>query len=295
MDDWMPKGEMGQKIMDTVEMLKNTGDGNITITLAGAHAKGLADELSDTDIYLYYENPKPYETNKLIIENFADDNRISWMTADHFSAPYGGAYSFLHKGTLVEVTTRLYENALKRIHESMEGQFEIIPQGWTINGYYTFTYASEISYVKPVWDPSGFIENTKKIIYPYSLKLKKKIIETFGSGMKSAPLYNQEYVNATKRRDLFMTNYFVDKTLLNMIQVIYALNDTYFTGDKQIMKKLAALPYCPLKLLENIEFLLGAPDDGEKLSQQRELLREIVQEIDAKCAALIWEDSSPMG
>lgn len=281
MCEWMPKGETGDKIKDIVEMLKTTGDGDMTITLAGAHAKGLDDEYSDIDIYMYYANPKPYEIQKQIVESFAD-NHEAILTSDHVSNEVGGYFIFDYKGTLVEVTTRLYENALKRIRETVDGQFEIKPVSWTINGYYTFTYASEISYVKPMWDPSNFIENSKKIIYPYSQKFKKKVIEVF-SGRINESLNNREYINAIKRRDLFMTNYFADSTLLNMVQIIYALNETYFTGDKQMARKIAALPYYPHNLLENLEFLLGSHDDCAKLEQQRSLLCEIVGELNKRC------------
>jgi len=58
---------------------------------------------------------------------------------------------FHYQGTYIEVTTRLYENALKRIHETLAGQFEERPaEHWRLNSYYTFTYASELSYFKPL-------------------------------------------------------------------------------------------------------------------------------------------------
>jgi len=41
-----------------------------------------------------------------------------------------------------------------------------------------------------------------------------------------------------------------------MVQVVFALNERYYTGDKQIARKLAALPYCPAGLLDNLPFLL---------------------------------------
>ena len=270
-------------------MLKETSDGNCTITLAGSHAKGLNDELSDIDIYMYYADPKPYEIQKLIIEDFADNHEAT-VTTDHINTPVGGYFVFRYKGTLIEVTTRLYENAMHRIRECLDGQFEIIPaESWTINGYYTFTYASEISYVKPIWDPTDFIGNTKKIIYPYPKRLKKNIIERFGMSMNHFASY-WEYQNAIKRRDLFYANYFVDRALINMVQIIYALNDAYYTGDKQIARKLAALPYCPAALLDNLAFLLSAPNDTGELERQRVLLSEIVGELNAKCRALVWDE-----
>jgi hypothetical protein len=287
MCEWMPPGELGEKIRDVVEMLKVTSDGDCTITLAGSHAKGLNDELSDIDIYMYYASPKPYETQKRIVEAFADDHEAT-VTTDHISTAVGGFFIFSYKGTLVEVTTRLYENAMHRIHQCLDGHFEILPEDWTINGYYTFTYASEISYVKPLWDPTDFIGNTKKMIYPYPRKLKKSIIERFGGKMNHYASY-WEYQNAIKRRDLFYANHFVFRALINMVQVIYALNDAYFTGDKQIARKLAALQYCPVELLKNLPFLLSAPDDSGELERQHNLLSKIIGELNEKCREFVCD------
>lgn len=287
-NEWMPKGAIGDKIMEIAEMLKTTCDGDMTITLGGAHAKGLADELSDIDIYMYMESPKPYEANRKTLEAFADGGRIIAMTKDHFSDPVGGYYVFDYKGTFTEVTTRLYSNAMKHIGEAVAGRFEILPADWTVNGYYTFTYASEISFVKPLWDPPGFIEKTKKIIYPFPAKLKKRIFETFGAAVRAKP-YKADYLNAIKRKDLLIVNYNVYSAIISMAPVIYALNDAYFTGDKQLAKKLSALPYCPKGLLENLSFLLGAPDDARKLEKQREILCGIADELARKMDAVRFD------
>jgi len=269
-------------LIDVVGMLKETGEGDLSVTLAGAHAKGLADEFSDIDVYLYYEQPKPYEEQKRIVEAFADGGRAD-ITRDHVSLCVGGAISFRYQGVYIEVTTRLYENALARVHEALEGRFEILPApDWTLNGYYTFTYASEIGIVIPMWDPSGFIENTKKLVFPYPLTLKKSIIRHFGSAMNHYAAHWEYTANAVERGDLFYTQHFVSCALLNMVQVIFALNNTYYTGDKQIARKLAALPYCPDGLPGNLPFLLGAPDSREELIRQRDMLQAIVNEVNEK-------------
>ena len=273
-------------LADTVEMLKTTGDGDMTITLAGAHSKGLNDEFSDIDIYLYYARPKPYEEQKRVIEAFADDHKAT-VSRDHVSMTVGGVFTFRYKGIYIEVTTRLYENALKRIHESLAGNFEVIPAPeWTFNGYYTFIYASEVSIVIPMWDPAGFIENTRKLLFPYPRALKRSIIQRFGGSMNHFAHHWEYCTNAVERADLFYTQHFVSHALLNMIQVIFALNDAYYTGDKQIARKLAALPYCPAGLLGNLPFLLGAPDDRGELINQRDLLHAIVREINEKAQAV---------
>jgi len=99
-----------------------------------------------------------------------------------------------------------------------------------------------------------------------------------------------EYPNAIKRGDLFYANYFSDRALINMVQVIFALNEAYYTGDKQIARKLAALPYCPAALFPNLPFLLGAPDDVDELERQRILLHSVVDELNEKCDVITWNE-----
>jgi len=280
----MPKGDTGLTINEIAEMLKTICVGNCTIALSGSHAKGLADEYSDIDIIVYFENPKPYETLKLIVESFAD-NQSAMVPCDHVSAHWGGLISFDYKGTFVEVTTRFYENTMKYINDCIEGHIEVLPAEWSINGFYTFTYISEISYVKPIWDPSSFIDNTQKLINPYPKKLKKAILDTFGARMR-ATLNSDHYKIMIKRRDMFVVQRCIQLILLNMAQVINALNETYFTGDKHTARKLAKLPYCPSKLLDNLGFLMSSYDNVLQMERQRNLLLEIADELNAKCDGL---------
>jgi len=93
--------------------------------------------------------------------------------------------------------------------------------------------------------------------------------------------------NAVERVDLFYTQHFVSHALLNMVQVIFALNNAYYTGDKQIARKMADLAYCPAGLLDNLPFLLGTPGDREELMKQRDMLSAIVGEVNEKMKAAI--------
>ncbi|MCL2741217.1 MAG: hypothetical protein FWE70_03790, partial [Oscillospiraceae bacterium] len=291
MYDWAGNEEM----TDIVEMVKATGNGDMTITLAGAHAKGLEDGMSDIDVYVYYADPKPHEEIKAIVEGFADDG---WaiVTKDHVSEHVGGFYIFKRKGVYVEVTTRLYERALDRVRETLEGRFEILPaQNWTFNGYYTFTYASEISIVIPMWDPPRFIERTRATLFPYPRALKESIIRRFGGMMNQFANHWEYSRNAVERRDLLYTSHFVTKAVLNMVQVVFALNEAYYTGDKQVARKMAALPYVPAGLIENLPFLLGAPDDRDALARQRDTLHAIIKEVTEKSAAAMGGEPANEG
>ena len=152
---------------------------------------------------------------------------------------------------------------------------------WTTNGYYTYIYLAEASFIKPVDDPYSVIAgyNEKARVYPK--KLKESIINEF-LGRSAMWLDSFHYESAIEREDIMFIGSIVKNTVLDMVQVIYALNEVYFTGDKKLEKQLSKLDYCPKLLLSNVELLFSAPKDKEKLKSQREILRKIYKELSDK-------------
>lgn len=269
--------ELERKIREISGILRELFYDEPVIALAGAHAKGAADSDSDIDIFLFGYRPKPYEKRKKVIEEFSD-NPTECFVSEHFDYPWGGSVDFPYQGTPVEVVVRLIPETEKILSRCAEGEFEIIPQNWTSNGYYTFVYLSEIRFLKPLQDPEGWLEQNKRKLETYPEKLKQSIFSTF---LKRAGTWidNFHYASAVKRQDTLFTAPIVLHTLLDLIQVIFAVNEVYFNGDKKLEKTLAELPYCPEKLLKNLDFLLKTEKEQAVLEAQAALLKELYLEV----------------
>ncbi|MGL4736035.1 MAG: DUF4037 domain-containing protein [Cellulosilyticaceae bacterium] len=267
-----------EKIDKISAILRSTANGDCILALAGAHAKGMADEDSDIDIFMFVEEPKSFEERKRIIKRAADTGTTPWVSESFDEHPWGGSMDFYFEGVPVETTVRTMTQMKRRIDESIEGKFEIIPATWTSNGYYTFIYLCELSFIKPIWDPNGILESYQKQISAYPEKLKRAIIQCF-MGRANTWIDNFHYHSAIKRMDLLFTAPIVMHTVMDMIQVIFALNEVYFTGDKKLEKALQNMAYCPKTLRDNITFLLTAPRDPQMLQKQNEVLREIRDEL----------------
>ena len=270
-------------IQELTDLLKRITNGRCSIALAGAHAKGAADVDSDLDLYMLLDDPKPYEEIRRVISNAADDPGSVYVSYSFDEAPYGGGIDFTYRGIPIEVTVRFFSKVRERVEECLDGRFDIIPQTWTSNGYYTFIYLSELHFIKPVWESDGFIETYKEKIKQYPEKLRKSIITCF-LGRAGTWLYNFHYESAIKREDILFTAPIVLHTVLDMIQVIFALNRIYFTGDKKLEAALGAMPYCPRALTDHLAFLLQTSKDGEKLRKQYDILKEIYDDLRAKIA-----------
>lgn len=264
---------MEQKIQELVEHLKGTTEGKCAIALAGAHAKGAADASSDIDIYIFAERPKSWEERKALLSAIADPGTTPWVDESFDAAPWGGGMDFRYQGIPVEVAGRTIARMEQVIGNCLAGKYEIIPATWTSNGYYTFIYLCEMSFLKPVWDPDGVLADwqAKAAVYPEPLR---RAIMTDFLGRAGAWMGNFHYESAVRRGDILFTAPIVLHTLMDMVQVVFALNRTYFTGDKKLEAALAKLPLCPDALRpEALDLLLTAPRDPGILEQQRQLLQ----------------------
>ncbi len=277
--------DVKQIIEALTNTLKTTVNGKYAIALAGSYAKGVADKNSDIDFFMFVENPKSYEERVEIIKSIADKDKPMWVSRRFDESAWGGSMDFSYQGIPVETTVRTIERMDKVIDECIDGKFEIIPALWTTNGYYTYIYLSEISFIKAIDDPYSIISNYKQKLNCYPQKLKKAIVDCFFD-RSCMWLDNFHYLSAIEREDIMFTGGIVKNTVLDMVQVIFALNEVYFTGDKKLEIQLSNLEYCPHKLSDNVEFLMSAPKDKEKLSQQRELLVAIRDRLQYKISEM---------
>jgi len=268
-------------IHELTAVLRRTANGSCAIALAGAHAKGAADADSDLDFYMIIEAAKPCVEIMQVIQSVADDPSSIYISSGFDDAPYGGSIDFRYRGIPIETTVHTASRLRQRVEECLDGRFEIIPQTWTSNGYYTFIYLSELRFVQPLYDPEGIIAAYKNRLEQYPETLRKSIIDCFFERANTW-LDNFHYESAIERSDILFTAPIVLHTILDMVQVIFALNRQYFCGDKKLRKALAGMDYCPAALLENLEFLLSASGDIAALQKQREILREIRGELSAK-------------
>ena len=273
---------MEEKINQLAELLKETTEGRCAIALAGAHAKGAADAASDIDLYVFAERAKPYARRLELIRGAADPGTVPWVDQDFDAAPWGGGMDFMYQGTPVEAVGRTLARMDQVVGDCLQGKFEIIPATWTSNGYYTFIYLCELSFLKPVWDPDGVLAEYQRTASVYPEPLRRAILETF-MGRAGTWIDNFHYESAVRREDILFTAPIVLHTVMDMVQVVFALNRVYFTGDKKLEAALAKMPFCPESLRPaQMNLLLTAPRNSEQLKEQRQLLRRAWDELSQK-------------
>jgi len=87
-----------------------------------------------------------------------------------------------------------------------------------------------------------------------------------------------------KRGDIYFAAGCLTRIASNLIQVLYALNETYFISDKRIFQDESTFSIKPTNFSERINNLLGAiGHDAEQLSKTISATETLVKEVVALC------------
>ncbi len=256
-------------------------DGLQAIVLGGSWASGTQRPDSDIDLGLYYSAGSPLDidhvrkiANKL--NDFPDPEVTElggWGTWVN-----GGAWLSI-KGQRVDFLYRNIDFVSTIIDECNRGEtrFDYLQQ--PPYGFDSYFYCAESQICKILYDPQRVILDLKSKISDYSELLKSNIINTF--------LWQAEFSLEVAKKTANTGNvYFVAGCLTriasSLVQVLYALNETYFISDKRLKKDVEQFSHKPQDFVMRLERILGdSGRDNTKLTETllntQFLLTEVIE------------------
>jgi hypothetical protein len=250
------------------------------IAVGGAHAKGAADAESDLDIYLFAEDALPRaERESRVLELCPGvQNIVSW--GDDGPLLQCGT-DFDHRGLRVECWLRNTELIERAIAESQAGTVRREWVTWTTTGFYSHCTLSDVSAMIPIDDPDGILARWKALVSTYPPKLRETIVQTRLQAARFWP-GNFHYSSAVERRDVIYATGIVQQVVHNLIQVLFAVNERYFPGDKKLSSALAHLDRVPENLTARIEALIfpGERPSVALLQRQQADLLSLLRDVE---------------
>jgi hypothetical protein len=261
-------------------LLRTFCTGEYGIALGGSYAKGLSDEHSDIDIYLFAHQILPCDqrTAQLIqgpglfteIKSWGDD-------ADFVDA----GTDFWYAGRKVECWLRNIQRIEKTLQACRAGQIERDYIVWTVMGFYNYTALSDIRIMQVVDDPFGILGHWKTAVADYPIQLQESILRRYLAEARFWP-DNFHYRSAVERRDILYTSGIVQQVVYALLQVVFALNRVYFPGEKKVEESLRHLAIQPDAFAQRLRELVypGNAAEIQHLQAQREALSRLVHEVD---------------
>jgi hypothetical protein len=260
-------------------LLRQFVRGDYGLAVGGAHAKHAADALSDLDIYLFATEVLPGAERAALAQQFSP--------SIHSLTRWGDDTPFVQSGTdfnfealRVECWLRNVSHINAILAECQAGIVKQEPVTWTVMGFYNHCTLNDLHKMQLIDDPAGILAGWQTAVSVYPPLLRNAIIARH---LRAAKFWyrNFHYDTAVQRGDVLYVTGIVQQVLHNLIQVLFALNRTYFGGDKKIPAQLAPLTLKPVDFEQRMTALLR-PDT---LEQQQAALFALVDEVAALVSA----------
>ncbi len=244
-------------------------DGLQAIVLGGSWASDTQRPDSDIDLGLYYNDGSPLDINHLSqIANELNDLPDPEVTklGEWGKWVNGGAWLTI-MGQRVDFLYRNIDFVSSIIDECNRGetQFDYLQQ--PPYGFYSYIYCAETQQCKILYDPQRAIMGLKAKISCYSELLKSTIINGF--------LWHAEFSLEVAKKSANTGNvYYIAGCFTRiascLVQVLYALNETYFINDKRLKKDVEQFSIKPPDFIKRLDYILG--DIGSESNKLTETL-----------------------
>lgn len=264
----MDKKLLIDKIVDELKKIKEVK----AVVLAGSHASRAARPDSDLDIGLYYSSEAPLDIKKIIIacKNLgAFPNLIVAKLGEWGTWMNGGAWLIIDKQR-VDLIYRNIEFVEKTITESVEGRIKTDYFQQPAYGFYSYMYCSETKFNTILYDPFDIVRQLKKKVQVYPQRLKNKIINFF---LWDAQFSFSRAEKSAKRSEIYIVAGCFTRIVNDLIQVLYALNETFFISEKKFYSDCKSFTIGPENFLDESQSILTSTGNtGMSLRRMEELI-----------------------
>jgi hypothetical protein len=240
-------------------------DGNGAVSLGGSRAKQRSDAQSDFDFRVYsdrYKGPVLQQTS-------------AWRQFD------AALQSWETRGLRLDgVWARSYAGVQADLDAWIAGKGQTKTYEWTIWGYHLPT---DLAHQQIIVDPNGILAHWKEQLAVYPDALRTSLISQH---LEVLRYWASDYHYASKvaRRDLVFLVGLTGKLANAILQVVFAVNRTYYPGDGwnlAIAKDLARLPP---DFIARMTAILEPGHDTESWQRQRHALIEVIADLEVLTA-----------
>ncbi len=253
------------------------------VALGGSWARGYARPESDMDIALYYHEHHPFEIAavRAVAKSIRSGELCTVTDLWGWGAwVNGGAWIDTAVGR-VDFLYRCIEHVQRVIVESGQGIYHHDYGQQPPFGFFSVTYLGETKVCLPLFDPQGEIEHLKQQVAVYPPALKQKLITDFLWMAEFTFLFTEKFI---AREDIYNTVGCLARASAFLVQILFALNETYFINDKTALIELDAFDKKPHLFASHIQEILG--HCGTTPAECRislELMRSIFLEVKGLC------------
>jgi predicted nucleotidyltransferase len=267
--------ELIESIIDKLKAV----DGLQAIVLGGSWASGTQRADSDIDLGLYYNADYPLNIQR--VRNIANEfNDLPDPVVTDLGGwgrwVNGGAWLTI-QGQRVDFLYRNIDFVSSVIDACNKGELQSDYWQQPAYGFHSYIYCAETNICKTLYDPGGIIEALKAKVAQYPQPLKEKIIKDF---TWSAQFTLEVARKSARQGDVYFVAGCLTRAVSCLVQVLYALNETYFISDKRMYRDVEQFALKPQNIAERVDRILGdAGREREELEESLKAAEALLGEI----------------
>lgn len=245
--------EVRPVIDELLPLCRALGEGACAVSIGGSYGKGTFDKISDLDFRLFCERrlaPK---------EAYQEAHARLQAAIDRWAA---------HGVTIDGCWVRTVQEIDAQVDAWLSGTLPRVDLVWTIWGYHVLT---DVYNQMIIDDPDGIIARWHSRLSPYPPQLKQAILDKH---LKSVRYWRNDYhyQHKVERGDVVFLASLTARLVHDLIQILFALNETYYAGDGNNLVFVEHFEHVPVGFVERVHTVLyPGTGDGALEEQYRQV------------------------
>jgi predicted nucleotidyltransferase len=256
-----PDGRAALSVATRVAACLGQVEGIAAVALGGSWARGVAGIGSDIDLGIYYQpsNAPSIEQLRYLAYKLHTGESSAQVTGFGEWGPWvnGGAWLKIQEFK-VDWLYRDFERVSRVIEDCSRGVVSCDYYLGHPHGFHNHIYLAEISYGRPLLDRFGILDRLKTRVSAYPASMKNALVTKFlyGAG------FMLDLARPTVARgDVFHVSGCLFRCAAAIIQVLFALNETYFLNEKGAMNVTDSFKVKPPAFSSRVRKILATPGD----------------------------------
>ena len=202
------------------------------VALGGSHQTGLADSVSDIDLYVYTQGAVAVETRANLVAEAGGADR-----ADLGLSYWGPSDAWIHAPTGIEVDVVYFDTTW------MEDQIARVVERHEAGEGYSTCFWHTLRYGLPLADGRGWLVALRgRGACDYPEPLRRNIIARNHPLLRGVlPAYAGQIEKAVRRRDWVSVNHRLAALLASYFDILFAVNRQLHPGEKRLMAQARRL------------------------------------------------------
>jgi hypothetical protein len=249
-------------IAEFTPLIRQLAQGRYAISIGGSRGKRTADALSDIDFRLWYDAYAPgYEA----VAKDLDARMAAW-------AKRGVNIDGVWRRKIADI-----DAALDRWAAGTAAPDDLV---WTVWGYHLVT---DVYNQQVIEDPHGLLAAWRERLATYPPALKAAILKKHLAFVR----YwrdDYHYANKVARRDAVFLAGLTSKVVHSLIQILFALNETYYAGDGNNLRFIETFKRVPPGFAGEVERVLYPGRSENTYDEQRRQLIALIDRVERLAA-----------